>query len=474
MNRRHFLRQSASLGAMTALGGGLSVATVDDAHAQSDYKAMVCIFLFGGNDGFNTLIPIDTARFSAYTGIRKQVAIPRAALTQISDEWALHPAASALKEVWDAGALANILNVGTLAQPMTQAQYFDLRDSTDYSKIPLNLFSHSDQQNLWEIGASNGTSLQTGWGGRLVDAAGLGSLYSFAGSPKFGVSARSSILALPGPGSGFGLNGRGDNVWDKAIVEALNTLVASPGGDLQNAYAKTLRSGMDLGTRLGPLLKQAPATGGADTANPEISAAFNNLAGNSRYELSRQLYQVAKLIKNRSTLGGNRQIFFVSRGGFDNHSNQVASNPAEGDHARLLQDVSAAMASFYKATVALGVAPQVTSFTMSDFGRTLKPNSTYGTDHAWGNIHFAMGGSVIGKTSYGRYPELVLGGADDAGKDPWEHQGRFIPGISVEQYASTLINWFTPGVDRAAMFPNLKNFTNAKFGWDIGFLKAAS
>jgi uncharacterized protein (DUF1501 family) len=471
MKRRDFLQNTASLGALTALGGGLSVATIGNAQAQTAYKALVCVFLFGGNDGFNTLIPADDARYNAYAGIRKQLAIPRSGLSQINNEYGFHPAAAALKTVWDAGALAPILSVGTLAQPLTQQQYFDLRESTDYSKIPLNLFSHSDQQNLWEIGASNGTALKTGWGGRLVDTAGLGSMYSFAGSPKFGVSDRSNIVAMPGPGGDFGLNGREDNQWDNAILKAMGVMNNAADGDLQGAYAKTLRDGIDLAKKLGPLIKQAPASGSADAANPEISAAFGNLAGINSNGLSKQLYQVAKLIKNRSLVGGGQQIFFVSLGGFDNHSNQVMQNPAEGTHAKLLQNVSAALSAFYKATVDLGVASQVTSFTMSDFGRTLKPNSTDGSDHAWANIHFAMGDSVKGKALYGKYPQLALGGVDEAGKDDWERQGRFIPSVSVEQYAGAMIKWFAPSVDLNALFPNMKNFASSPYGQTLAFMK---
>jgi uncharacterized protein (DUF1501 family) len=476
MDRRKFIRGIGSLGSVTALGGGLSVMRLEDAHAQTDYKALVCVFLFGGNDGFNTLVPVDNARYTAYAGIRKQLALPQGSLTQLNAEYGLHPSAAALKSIWDAGAMANILNVGPLATPMTQQQYFDLKDSNDYSKIPLNLFSHSDQQNMWEIGGTDGTGLRTGWGGRLVDLAGLQYLYSFAGNPKFAVGPLSNALALPGPGYEFGLEGLSNGVspWDDAIRASMSKLIDSSSTNvLQSAYASTVKQTLALTGKLGPIIKQAPSKGAADPANTEISAAFGNLSGATSSNLGRQLYQVAKMIKNRSVLGGNRHLFFVSNGGFDTHDAQVNSGDATaGAHAKLLGELAPALAAFYKATVDLGVASQVTSFTMSDFGRTLKPNSGNGSDHAWGNIHFAMGGAVKGQANYGRYPELVLGGKDEAGKEAWERQGRFIPAVSVDQYAGTLVKWFTPGVNLNTLFPNMGNFAGSTFGTDLGFMKA--
>ncbi|HET7772861.1 MAG TPA: DUF1501 domain-containing protein [Burkholderiaceae bacterium] len=472
LSRRDMLRAMASATAYASLGGGLTVATMNDAQAQAtDYKALVCVFLFGGNDGFNTIVPIDT-RYAAYAQRRGYMALPQASLLQIDAAYGLHPAMAPLQRAYTEGWMAGLLNVGPLARPFRdKADFLAVRNSPDPKVVPQGLFSHSDQQNVWELGDTNVFQTTTGWGGRLVDAAALNVLYSFGGSARFTVSARSSTLAMPGPGATFGLEGIGDDSWARARRTALETLSnASSPNALHNAYATIQRQALTTSTVLNPIIRQRPTDTGADPDNPEISAAFGNLARNTVYagSLSQQLYQVAKLIKNRSRLGGNRHVFFVSLGGFDTHEGQISSGDSTaGAHANLLGQVATALSSFHKSMADLGVMNNVTSFTMSDFGRTFKPNNSRGTDHGYGNINLILGGSVKGGQMYGTYPDTTLGGPDDAGKDTWEWQGRWIPKVGVDQYAHTLIKWFTPSVDTAAILPNLANFSTR----DLGFMK---
>ncbi len=459
MKRREFLARS---GALMTLGAGASLLAAGNASAQSGgYRALVCVFLYGGNDGLNMLLPADDDGYSKYSTVRGSVSIARSAIVPLNATHGMHPNLAGLKPTWDEGKLALIFNAGPLARPTTKAEYLQWRGQNNASLVPESLFSHSDQQFLWQNGDSRAW-VSTGWGGRIMDALGGSSVLSFAGTSRWGTGVASRELVLPGPGSSLGLNGYGNNTRSNARRAALDVLVASPSASLlQTRMADLQRSAFDTGTRLGPILKQAPSGGAADTANPEISAAFNHLAGANATGLSRQLYQVAKMIKNRASVGGNRHLFFVSMGGFDNHANQL------GTHAGLMSQLGSALASFHAATKLLGVDQEVTAFTESDFGRTFRPNSTAGTDHAWGNEHLVIGGAVRGAASYGTYPSLLLGGPDDAGQNSWDAQGRWIPSVSVDQYAATLANWFAPeiAVNLTTILPNLANFPVRNLGF---------
>ena len=463
MRRREFL---ARAGALLPLAPGVAMMRAGDAHAQAGgYRALVCVFLYGGNDGINTIPPVEAAAYARYSAVRGAVAIPRANIVALNATHGLHPNLASLRPIWDEGRLALIFNAGPLARPMTRDQYLQWRGTNDAARVPESLFSHSDQQNLWQ-NADSRTLTSTGWGGRLADRIAASPVMSFAGTTRYGAGTQTQELVLPGPGSALGLNGYWNGRQPNARRAALDALVASASvSTLQASLAAQDRGAFDTANRLGAILAQQPASGGADPANPEISAAFANLAGDNASGLSRQLYQVAKMIKNRATVGGGRHLFVVSLGGFDTHAGQL------GAHAALMTQLGAALASFHAATKALGVAGQVTTFTESDFGRTFKPNATAGTDHAWGNEHLVIGGAVRGGTSYGTYPSLVLGGPDDAGAAAWEQQGRWIPSISVDQYAATLAAWFAPELvpQFGSIFPNLANFTLT----DLGFLNAA-
>lgn len=468
MKRREILKAAAA-GAALPIGSGALMFGADSVQAQTaDYKALVCIFLTGGNDGLNTIVPIDDARYTKYSNVRGSLALPRTgadALVALDANHALHAKLTPLQAAWNDGALTGVFNVGPLARPLTQGDYLNWRGSNDITKVPDALFSHSDQVKLWQNGKTSSLE-RTGWAGRVMDAVNNGApVFSVSGNTIFGAGALSAPLVLPGsPGNNFGLNGYGTDTRQVARRAAVDAVInAASGNVLHNAFAGIQKAALERSTTLQPILLQKPNGATPDAANTEISAAFGNLQGDYNTGISKQLYQVAKLIKNRSAVGGARHVFYVSIGGFDTHTDQL------GAHAALMAQLGNAMAAFYAATKALGVTANVTSFTQSDFGRTFKPNSSGGTDHAWGNEHFVMGGAVNGKQFYGAYPSLDLGGLDDAGKDSWDAQGRWIPGLSVDQYAATLLKWFSPTVSAQNIFPNLGNFATQ----DIGFMKPA-
>jgi uncharacterized protein (DUF1501 family) len=468
MKRRDLLKISAATAALP-IGSGALMFGADAAQAQTaDYKALVCIFLNGGNDGLNTIVPVDTARYDLYNKVRASLALPLTganAVVPLDANYGLHAKLAPLQTVWNEGAFTSVFNVGPLAKNLTQAEYLAVRGSNDITKVPDALFSHSDQVKLWQNGKTSSLE-RTGWAGRVMDAVNNGtSVFSVSGNTIFGAGALNAPLVLPGsPGNNFGLNGYGTDTYAVARRAAVDSVISTASGNvLHTAFSAIQKGALDRSTTLQPILLQRPNGTTPDAANTEISAAFNNLQADYNTSISKQLYQVAKLIKNRTAVGGNRHVFYVSIGGFDTHNDQLNS------HASLMAQLGAAMAAFYAATKSLGVSANVTTFTESDFGRTFKPNSSGGTDHAWGNEHFVMGGAVNGKQFYGTYPELVLGGPDDAGKDSWDAQGRWIPSLSVDQYATTLLKWFAPTVSAQGIFPNLANFAKQ----DLGFLKPA-
>ncbi len=466
--REWLLRSGLAAGSALATGAlGNLLLPGRRAHA-ADYKALVCVFLYGGNDGMNTVVPTDAARHAQYLAVRKNVAIPQAGLLPLAgSNYGLHPALSALQPAWTSRRLAPVFNVGPLNAPLTKAAF--LAAPANSTLIPDSLFSHSDQQVLWESGTSSSVT-RTGWGGRAAEAlATTNPVISVGGNGRFGLSSAAVPLVLPAPGERFGVWELNDETWRLqyaptiARAAALRTLYrqAMP-TDLGEAYNRMQRDAIDVSTRLAGIIKQQPGDSGADAA---INAAFAPLISGGKVTtgIGRQLYQIAKLVAGRAVVQGDRQIFFAQQGGFDTHGDQVATNPTQGSHAALLKQVGDALAAFDNAMTGLGLGNAVTLFTQSDFGRTFRPNNSYGTDHAWGNHHLVLGGAVKGGLTYGTYPELVPGGADDVGVAAWEQQGRWIPTTSVDQYAATLLAWFgaTDG-QLDTILPNLRNFGTAR------------
>jgi uncharacterized protein (DUF1501 family) len=432
------------------------------------YKALVCIFLNGGNDGNNMLVSLDQyngpsgSTVEGYSNVRAAsgLAIPQANLLPISPvsggSYGLHPNMPEVRDLFNQGKLAVLCNNGPLVEPLTRTTY-----QNGTKKKPLQLFSHSDQVGLFQTAISNSVS-QTGWGGRLADrttglngAATFPSNVSIAGINLLltGVDTRqlavadsntslANVLVL---NNGSGLSSA-DNASRLASFNALRTL--------DNDF-KLIKAASD--TRSSSMQTDAALS----SVNPTLATVFPNTS------LGRQLKQVALLIKacTDPTAGINmkRQIFFTQIGGFDTHSAEITGQ------GNLLTQLSQALGAFYAATVELGVQDNVTAFTMSDFGRTFQPAGTginqVGTDHAWGNHQLIVGGSVLGHTFYGTYPTLRLGGPDDTdgGSSP---RGRWIPTTSVEQYAATLATWYgLSTADLPAVFPLIGRFPTANLGF---------
>jgi uncharacterized protein (DUF1501 family) len=450
--RRAFLRRGALLGvAGTAAPWALNLSLIGDAAAASsptDYKALVCVFLYGGNDYGNTLVPVDTTHYNAYAAIRTGITLTQAelqptALTSATAlpnglQYALAPGLAGFKPLWDAGRLAIQLNVGTLVQPTTLAQY-----NARSVPLPPKLFSHNDQQSNWQSDLPEGAS--TGWGGRIGDlmlSGNGGSVFScisITGNAVF-LSGQSAVQYQLSSTGAVAVNGIARTLFGSATAQAaLRTLITPTRAHLfEDEYTRITRRSIDSEAKVTQALAALPA----------LTTAFD-----STNSLASQLKMVARMIAARGTLGPTRQVFMVSLGGFDLHDNLLANHPG------LLAKVADAMKSFHDATVELGVASQVTAFTASDFGRTLSSNGD-GSDHGWGSHHFVLGGAVAGGRYFGTAPAVAVNGPDDVG------QGRLLPSTSVDQFGATLASWF--GVSDSNLplvVPNIGNFGTRKLGF---------
>ena len=466
--RRAFLRRSGQLALTgTALPFALNLAAIGEAAAfnADDYKALVCVFLYGGNDYANTVVTYDDPSYAAYAQIRGGIALPKAALaptlltpsTPLANgrQYALHPAMGGLAGLFHAGKAAVQLNVGPLVVPLTRAQYAG-SDRKTYP-LPPKLFSHNDQQSVWQSSSPEGSTV--GWGGRLGDLA-LGSngnavftCVSATGNAVF-LSGRRALQYQVSTGGAVAINSVRNNVYGSAAVKnAMATLVQQPRTHLlENEYGKVTARAIAAEQQLSGAL----GSGGPST----VFTAGNPLAD--------QLKMVARMIAARGALGAKRQVFFVSLGGFDLHDNLIAQHPT------VLGRVSDAMTSFYNATVELGVADKVCAFTASDFGRTLASNGD-GSDHGWGSHHLVVGGAVKGRAFYGTAPAVSIGNTAAAQDQGHVGQGRLLPTTSVDQYAATLARWF--GVSDAELhgiLPNLQHFGTAAgrpdYPTDLGFM----
>jgi len=452
--RRAFLRRATALSTL-GLASRLDLLNfVAAANAQTapvaDYKALVCVFLFGGNDGNNTVVPIDAAGYAQYAAARTAasgIQLARSSLLPIQPSasgtpYGLHPELGPLQSLFEERRLAILANVGTLVQPTTKAQYAA-------GQRPLSLYSHSDQQAQWQSSIVD-TPAGTGWGGRLADqvaslngAAGFPVITSLDGTVLFTTGQNTAPLTVPVSGA-FALAGYNGSSAANARLAALTQLLAQGDGNtfVRSANAIGTQS-LKLSGLVNPIL--------ANT-NPAVAPHFASLTTNT----AKQLYQVAKMIEARGITGAKRQIFFVQLGSFDTHNDQLQRQQT------LFAELAPALKAFYDATVALGVSSNVTTFTLSDFGRTLQPAAGGGTDHAWGSHHFILGDAVRGGDLYGQFPQLVLGGPNDA-----EREGRWIPTTALDQYGATLAKWFGASATQLqTVFPNIARFEVS----DLGFM----
>jgi len=441
IRRRSFIKY-ASLAAAGNIAGLRPFGAMNAlAQTGSNYKALVCVFLFGGNDANNMVVPYDTKGYANYASIRGPIALAQSSLLGLTPlpNFALHPSLPEVQSLFNSGAAALVANVGTLTQPTTRAQY--LAGTT----VPTNLFSHPDQQTEWQNAAQSGDT-PTGWAGRISDvingtynaSASIPMVTSVAGDTIFcnGVST-TPVSISPG-------NVGGASCSEGAACAARQTAAQS---------LITMSSGVSLVTADNSITSNAYSYSATLTAATKGVTPLKTVFPTGGF--GAQLQQVAEIIQVRAALGVQRQIFFVGVGNFDTHSDQLALQ------ASLLSGLSPALLAFYQATQELGVANEVTTFTMSDFARTFQPNSNTGTDHAWGSHHIVFGGAVKGGQMYGTFPTLTLGGPDDSGSN-----GRWVPSTGISQYAATLAEWFgVPASQLGAVFPNIGNFTTTNLGF---------
>ena len=472
-SRRAFLRRSMQLAlAGTALPTALNLAAIGEAAAfdATDYKALVCVFLYGGNDYANTVVAYDDPTHAAYSTIRGNIALAKASLTPTllnptaalvgGQQYALHPSMTGLTGLFNAGQAAVQLNVGPLVAPLNKLQYQG--SNRALYPVPPKLFSHNDQQSIWQSSSPEGSTI--GWGGNVGDlamASNSNSLFtciSVTGNAVF-LAGDSALAYQVSSGGAVKIRSTSDTrTYGSTLVkDAMLALTQQTRSNLlENEYntvtrrAITSEGAVSAGIGSGAAL----ATG---TEFAEINALTNN-------PLASQLKMVARLIAARSSLGAKRQVFFVSMGGFDLHDNLL------GKHATNMQRVSDAMTAFHKTTVNLGIDQSVTAFTASDFGRTLSSNGD-GSDHGWGNHHFIVGGAVKGKAFYGKAPGMGVGNTGGPADQDHVGQGRLLPTTSVDQYAATLAKWFgVADSEMSGVLPNLSRFGGADYPTNLGFM----
>jgi uncharacterized protein (DUF1501 family) len=455
VSRRYFLRQAAcaAVGTTSIASTVWNLRAINSATAQTlgsaaDFRALVCLFLYGGNDANNMVVPIDNTTYPVYSAARGPLALAQNSLLPLNlttpdpqgRSFGLHPNMPELQTLFNNDrALAIMANVGTLIEPITAAQYLN-----GTAKLPPQLFSHDDQQVEWQTGWADGPR-SSGWGGRLADlltsfndANTISMSISLAGTNTFQIGNRVSEYQVSSNG-GIGLNGFGGTN-GQIRYQAVQDLLNLPHQNLFEA-------------------EFARITNRSIKNNAILTTALNGITLNTPFPansgLSSQLQAIAKIIAARQTLGMRRQIFFCSVGGYDTHSDELASQ------ANLLAELSQCMSAFYLATKELGVADRVTLFTASDFGRTFQSNGT-GADHAWGSHALVLGASVNGGAIYGTFPTLAVGGPEDVG------EGRWVPTSSVDQYSATLAKWYgiTSPTDLRTVLPNIDRFSNT----DLGFM----
>ena len=450
IRRRNFLKASGAAAAFAACPGAAFSQGIGTSAPFDDYKALVCVFLFGGNDSFNMVVPRSNAEYNVYAASRQNLAIAQADLLPINpltsdgSQYGIHPSMAGLQSLFESNRVAIVSNVGPLMQPTTKDQFFQ-----QSVLLPPQLFSHNDQQDQWHSLKGN-TQSSTGWAGRIADlirsnVAGqqMATNASLSGNNLF-QSAHETIAYVMGPGGpipfeAFSNSGDPNDILYQQRLAFERIINASYSSIYERGFAEIQRRAVAAADQVGAAIANAPVL------NTVFPAS----------QLGQQLQTVARLIAVRDQLLMQRQVFFVAAGGFDSHDNQNQDQPG------LLGGISAAMTAFYDATAELGVADAVTSFTQSDFARTLTSNGD-GTDHAWGGIQLVVGDAVRGRDMYGIYPALAIDGPDDVGG------GRMIPTTAADQYAATLARWFgIPDAELDIVAPHIDNFAVRDLGFFI-------
>ena len=451
IGRRQFLKRSAWLSTLP-LGGSLLAAAVAGAQSAGDYKALVCIDLSGGNDQSNTVVPLSNSGYASYRTARDTLALDRSVLLPLNpvgysgEQVGLHPSLAKLKPLFDSGRIAMLANVGTLAAPITKAQV-----DAGTASLPLQLGSHSDQMHAWQSGVPD-SPVSTGWMGRIGD------LTAEAFNPDSRVSIAMSLA-----GSNTLQAGRDVIQYqlsnDGAIrINALENLYGSDAGSVAARQLMTDPRSHLFENELTAIRSRSINSEGV------VRAALSSSAGTlplvdpfPKTRIGQQLKMVARMISVRSAVSQRRQLFYVNQGSYDHHDNVNGTN-AES-HPALLRDLANAMDAFNTTMNALQIAQNVTTFTVSEFGRTLQSNGR-GSDHGWGGHHFIMGGAVLGNRIYGRFPTVALDGPEDY------RQGALMPTTAVDEYASTLARWFgVSATDMSTVLPNIERFSNRNLGF---------
>ncbi len=456
--RRQFLTHSCSLGiagtTMASALGTLGLSRHAAAQSAGDYKALICILLAGGNDSFNMLVPTDPSQYAQYQGIRSDLALPLNELLVLPETasngvtYGLHPGMGALRTLFDAGDAALIANVGTLLEAVDAAGV-----EAGTASVPLGLYSHADQINQWQT-ALPSQRIADGWAGRIADrmsganlANGISMNVSLSGTNVFQSGQDVAEYSIEAAGDGaVGINGYGEasdfGAFRTASID--NLLGVSHNQLLRNEYRTRLRNAIDAQAVFTTAMASAPTLSTPFATNP----------------FSQALRQIARVIGARDALGATRQTFFVTVGGWDHHD-EVIDN-----QARLLPLVSDGLGELRNALVELGVFNEVTTFTTSDFGRTLTSNGR-GSDHGWGGHHIVMGGDVAGRQIIGDYPLLAANSPLDVGR------GIYIPTTAVDQYFAELALWFGVSLaDIDYVLPNMRAFYSPGSGAPLGFMNS--
>lgn len=459
LTRRRFLSAAAAGGVAYAFARtpGISVAYAAGGGSFPDYKALVCVFLLGGNDSWNMMVPTSDAEYAVYAGSRQNLAVAKDSLLPLNlaaadpDGWTfgLHPAMPGLARMFNAGRAAVVANVGPLLAPTTLTQYRDRSVA-----LPPQLFSHDDQQVQWNS-LKGISALKSGWAGRIADLLSplapnqqLALNVSLSGQTLFQAGA-TSVPYTMGPDGPEPFEAFLDAAMPAGRREAYAALAAANYDSLyEQAIADVHRRALQFGDTAGAALAATPNFASLPDEPP---VPLSELAG--------RLRTVAKLIAARDELQMSRQIFFVATGGFDTHDNQIDEQP------ELLATVSDALERFDDAVQELGIDDRVVTFTQSDFGRTLTSNGD-GTDHGWGGVQVVTGGAVTGGRVFGEYPLLRLGALRGTDRADDADGGRFIPTLSSDQYVATLARWFgVDDADLATIAPNIGNFAVRNLGF---------